>query len=128
MSMPQHNDFFTLESLATFAGAVGATAAVSNALQRAFSFNPRWLALAIAEAICVGVVLFTNPQAGFDLSVLAPKLFVAIVNGFLVFTSAAGLTGAAHTSLHSDSETEERKVIRKSGGRKTRTFFTPWFS
>ena len=60
--MDPQNDFFTLESLATFAGAVGATTVIANGCQRAFNFNPAWLALIIAEVVCVSVVALSLKQ------------------------------------------------------------------
>ncbi len=46
MDLP--NEFFTAESMFTMSGATGVTFVVSNGLQRAFNFNPRWLAFVIA--------------------------------------------------------------------------------
>ncbi len=49
MDIPK--EFFTAASMLTLAGATGATVIVTNGLQRAFNFNPIWLALLIAQAI-----------------------------------------------------------------------------
>src|SRR5437773_320383 len=86
--MPDTNSFYTLETLGSLTGASGATFVVANGLQRAFNFNPRWLALAIAEAICIGGAAFTTSGRLSDYC-------VAIVNGFLVFSTAAGATSIA---------------------------------
>jgi len=90
--MTAPNDFFTLQSLGTFAGATGATALIANGIQHAFKVNPAWLALAVAEVICLGTVVFSHLDAGPGAQVLYSAYFVAFLNGFLVFCSAAGLT------------------------------------
>ena len=53
MDLQLPKEFFTPQTMATLAGATGATFVVANGLQRAFNYNPRWLALAIAEVICL---------------------------------------------------------------------------
>jgi hypothetical protein len=45
------SEFFTLQSMLTLSGATTATYVISNGLQHAFNYNPKWLALAIALAI-----------------------------------------------------------------------------
>jgi len=45
-------EFLTLQSMLTLSGgAAGATFVVCNGLQTAFNFNPRWLALAVAQVV-----------------------------------------------------------------------------
>lgn len=83
-------EFFTTQSMLTLTGATGATFVISNGCQRALDFNPRWLALAIAIAICLFGVFTTGGRAG--------DYFVGVVNGFLVFCTAAGATGLAGTT------------------------------
>lgn len=125
------NDFFTLQSLGTFAGATSATVFASNAIQYAFDINPRWLALALAEVICVGLVLVTQIDSGTQ--VLITPYFVAILNGFLVFCSAAGLTAVgaeARDRLRRPVRGPTKATTRtfeKVGVRPRREFLTPWF-
>jgi hypothetical protein len=86
--MPLPKEFFTPESMLTLAGAAGSTFVVCNGLQKAFSFNPRWLALVIAEVLVLAGTASTGATHPTD-------YLVAFVNGFLVFLTAAGGTGAA---------------------------------
>jgi hypothetical protein len=84
MELPK--EFFTLQSMLTLAGATGATFVVANGIQRAFDYNPKWLALAIAEVIAISGVYFSAGQ-GSD-------YFVGVINGFLIYCTAAGATSA----------------------------------
>ena len=89
MALPK--EFFTPETMLTLAGAAGSTFVVCNGLQKAFNFNPRWLALLIAEAIVLAGTASTGANRPVD-------YVVALINGFLVYLTAAGGTGAAGTS------------------------------
>ena len=82
MELP--NEFFTIQSMLTLSGATGATFIVGNGIQQAFDFNPKWLALVIALFIVELGVYLTN-GTGID-------YLVGVVNGFLVFSCAAGGT------------------------------------
>jgi hypothetical protein len=77
-------EFFTVQSMLTLTGATGATFVVANGCQAAFNFNPRWLALAIAQLIVL-LGVHTTGGAGSD-------YFIGVINGFLVFCTAAGAT------------------------------------
>jgi hypothetical protein len=100
--MDAQNDFFTWQSLATFAGTTTATTAVTNGLRQAFATlqTITWLGLLVAIVLCVGVatidvssgnILFARPFATY---------FIAVVNGFFVFASAAGLSAGGAAILH----------------------------
>ncbi|HEV3076139.1 MAG TPA: hypothetical protein VHB47_17090 [Thermoanaerobaculia bacterium] len=86
MALPK--EFFTPESMFTLAGASGSTFVICNSLQKAFDFNPRWLALLVAQA----VVLVGTASSGAN---AVPDYLVGVVNGFLVYLTAAGGTSAA---------------------------------
>jgi hypothetical protein len=77
-------EFFTLQSMLTLTGATGAVFVISNGLQLALNFNPRWLALAVSQIVVLGGVYVTG-GVGID-------YFVGLVNGFLVYCTAAGAT------------------------------------
>jgi hypothetical protein len=77
-------EFFTLQSMLTLTGATGATFVISNGCQRAFNFNPRWLALAVALVISLFGVINVGKGAG--------DYFVGIVNGFLIYCTTVGAT------------------------------------
>ena len=89
------NDFYTLQSLATFAGTTGATTFVTNGLRRAFGIEPRWLGLVVAEVICVATAYLTHDQSAGGPAMPLSSYFVALLNGFLVYATAAGATAAA---------------------------------
>lgn len=131
--MAVQNDFFTLQSLATFAGAVGATTVVANGCQRAFNFNPSWFALALAEVICVAVVFISHTDAGNAITPPASDYFVAVINGFLVYCSASGATRALDNTVGAGptptaSATERGDSTRDMvDSRPRRRFLSPWF-
>ena len=82
MELPK--EFFTIQSMLTLTGATGATFVIANGCQRAFNFNPRWFALAVAQVISlVGVLTVGKGAADF---------FVGIVNGFLIYCTTIGAT------------------------------------
>ena len=105
------NQLFTVEAMTTFAGATGITAAIANGIQKAFDFNPKWLALAIAQLVC----LVGAWQAGTS---GCASYFVAAANGFLVYLAAAGGTSAASAALGGTGATPARS---------RRGILTPWF-
>lgn len=126
--MTEPNDFFTLQSLGTFAGATSATLCGASAIQYAFNINPRWLALALAEVTCVGLVAVAQIDSGAPFT-LTPY-FVAPFNGFLVFCSAAGLTavGADARDRASGSGSKRTRTRRfEASSDPLRGFLTPWF-
>ena len=118
-------DFFTRASLLTFGGATAATFVVPNALQAAFGFNPRWLALAVAELICLAVVASAH---GGPIEYL-----IALVNGCLVFCSAAGattITGRGDHLAAAPTRPAIHSLMASEATRSTtvrRGFLTPWF-
>jgi hypothetical protein len=132
--MDSYNDFFTLQSLGTFAGAVGATAVVTNGLQRAFDFNPKWLALLLAEVVCLVIVYFTHAYAPAGTQTLTSDYFVAVINGFLVFCSAAGVTGIGSAAVHgaeptsnpAPSDAQARGPGAVAPSRRSRGFWSRW--
>lgn len=107
------NDLMTPESLATLGGASFATITIANTSQHVFGFNPKWLALAVAEVIMLGVTVSATPAGE-----VGPYL-IAIINGVIVYSSAVGtntLTGTpTPTAMGSTDE------------RPTRTFGSRWF-
>jgi len=111
VSIPK--EFFTLQSMLTLTGATGATYVIANGCQSAFNFNPRWLALAIAQAISLFGVHATQ-GSGSD-------YFVGVVNGFLIYCTAAGATSI--TGRPSRSTSRETA----GGAAPKRTFFQSWF-
>ncbi|WP_447963190.1 hypothetical protein [Nitrospira sp. Ecomares 2.1] len=122
MEVPR--EFFTLQSMLTLTGATGAVFVVCNAIQAAFNFNPKWLALLLSEVISMAGVALSGGH-GLD-------YFVGLVNGCLIFSSAAGVvainSGGDAKSRGDGTVTAEdiRKGVSTSS-RRGRGFFAPWF-
>ena len=111
--MSEQTEFFTIASMSSFTGATAITFVVANGIQRAFNFNPKWLALAIAEFVVIlGVV------ASGRLGLL--EFVLAIVNGFLVFSAAFGTTEVAANLTDSG--------IRPQAVRSARRLLSSWLS
>lgn len=123
MDIPK--EFFTLQSMLTLTGATGAVFVISNGMQLAFNFNPRWLALAVSQAVVLGGVYITG-GAGID-------YFIGLVNGFLVYCTAAGATlvgagtssGGAVARDVSVATAEDAKFPQAS--RHKRHFLSSWY-
>lgn len=104
----------------TLTGATGATFVVANGCQKAFNFNPRWLALAIAQAICIFGVIMVGKGAG--------DYFVGIVNGFLVYCTTVGATsmvGAPPPEAARARGADE--AVRRQPQQARRGFLTRWY-
>jgi hypothetical protein len=130
------NEFYSIATLGTLAGATGATVLGTNALKSAFDWNPRWLGLAIAEVICVGVLYATGPSHNSD-------WFIAVLNGCVVYMTATGttaagnrLTGRRHrrgggaggsgASRRSGNVLSEEPELQEDARRKP-AFWEPWY-
>jgi len=108
--------FFTAGSFASLAGSAAIVFVVCNAAQSAFNFNPKWLALFVAEAVAIyGTWASGNAHVPSD-------YFVALLNGCLIFTTAAG-GGQVAASAKTIGQPKGR--VGEEHGR--RRFLTPWF-
>lgn len=113
-------EFFTVQSMLTLTGATGATFLVSNGIQHAFNVSPKWLGLVVAQTISFYGTFKTNGQ-GSD-------FIIAIVNGFLIYCSAAGATQVT-AGKKTDPAVLERGFVHppQSQHKSRRTFLTNWF-
>lgn len=102
----------------TLAGAAGATFVVCNGLQKAFNFNPRWLALAVAQVIVLSGTSATGATRLID-------YLVGVINGFLVYLTAAGGTDMAAGTT--GTQPVARGAATPSTVAPKRRFLTPWF-
>lgn len=124
--MTTPSDFYSISSMLTLSGATGATFVVCNGLQSAFNFNPKWLALAVAEVIVLVGCAYTGKREPID-------FFVAFINGFLVYCSAAGVTGGANALAKgktSAAVTARGRTVRGSAEPQPddrRRFLSAWF-
>lgn len=101
-------DFFTLQSFESLVGLSGITFVLTNTLRRVWSFNPAWLGLLIAVAATEFGCYYSGHRA-------VPDYVINIVNGCLVFLTAAGGNEA---------------VSPRSGANRgvaPSTFFRSWF-
>ncbi len=110
------SDLFTWTSLGTLSGLTGATVVVTNTAARAFDWAPKWLGLAIALILCLGLAIMNSSAInGYAL---------ALLNACLVYLTAAGASSAGAAA-----------VRRKSGGtlesidtdEQSSAFFHRWF-
>jgi hypothetical protein len=110
------SEFFTLQSMLTLTGATGVVFVISNSIQRVFDFNPKWLALLIAQILAIVGVIMTKQTAVSD-------FFIGIVNGFLIYSTAVGanqITGnpgpqnnVARGHMTTSKQTNERRFNSK---------------
>ncbi|WP_370167095.1 hypothetical protein [Marisediminitalea sp.] len=115
-------ELFTFDAITTLAGATGAVFVISNGCQLAFNFNPKWLGLLIAQAISmVGVLEVTDMTIG--------NAFLAFINGFLIYSSAAGVTSMASSAKRQNKDTTRSSAYTSSNSTypSKRQFLTPWF-
>jgi phage shock protein PspC (stress-responsive transcriptional regulator) len=89
MNIPK--EFFTTESIGTLTGAAGIVFVVCNGMQRAFDFNPKWLALSIA--VLIGIIGAHQTTEGGVINYI-----MGLINGFLIFCTAAGATEFGHAT------------------------------
>lgn len=78
------NEFFTPESMLTLTSSSMAVFIISNGMQTAFNFNPKWLALILSLIISIAGVYFSNGKS--------VNYFVGVINGFLIYATVAGGT------------------------------------
>jgi hypothetical protein len=104
-------EFFTWGSLGTLGGATFGTLLISNGIQSAFNYNPRWLALFVAEIICLATAFYSS-TGGWD------TYIIAVVNGFLVYSSAVGTAQMTGRNNHEPGS---------GGGAERRSFRSRWF-
>ena len=114
MTTPSNEAFFTVQSFSTVAGASAMVFFVSNALQKAFNFNPRWLAFVVAEVVVlVGTYVSHSAQVPSD-------YLLAVLNGCVVYCAAVG--GATVTGA-----VREQGAPRGAVADPRRRFTDPWF-
>lgn len=117
--------FFTWGSLLTLAGAAGATLVVTNTLKTAFDFSPKWIGLVVAQTVCVGTAFYLGKSSS--------DYVIAILNGCLVYLSAAGASAAggaiANPTVTASSRSGNVLPPNRSpqSGSTSRTFFSSWF-
>jgi hypothetical protein len=118
-------ELFTSASIITLTGATGAVYVICGALQRAFNFNPRWLALAIS--VCIALAGAHATQTHHLVNYL-----VGIVNGCLIYCTATGVNsvfgGTSPASVAVDKGSVHRMGVggTKQPRQTRRSFATRW--
>lgn len=120
MSTQLPNDFFTIQSMLTLSGATGATFVICNGLQQAFNFNPKWLGLLVAQLIVVAGVAASGGDGLIT-------YLVGVINGFLVYCSAAGATSALGQGGPPAIARGEIAAGDNQSPGKRRRFLSSWF-
>jgi hypothetical protein len=82
-------NFFTPGSFTTLAGATGIVYIVCGAIQQAFNYSPKWLALVISMIISFIAAYIGNTMAQPKMEIGILYL-LAILNGFLIYMTATG--------------------------------------
>ena len=89
MNLP--NEFFTVNSLVTLAGATAVVVVVTATLHYLSDgkIKPKWPAFILSELISfVGALVLTAPPKNIGLAV---RILIALFNGCLIFATAVGL-------------------------------------
>jgi len=101
----------------SLAGASAIVFVVCNTLQSALNFNPRWLALAVAQA----VALYGTHAA--QNAIVPSDYFLSVLNGCLIYCTAVGGTAIAGSARRRGRP----KGLTGEGAGQGRTFTTSWF-
>lgn len=122
MQEPNHHiqgDFYTSATLGTLAGAAGAVYLICGALQKAFNFNPKWLALVLSLFFSVTGALITQTTGENTFN----RMVIALLNGFLIYATA---TGTNQLGASVPNKKYRLKHIQKQPLQK-RQFTTRWW-
>ena len=125
--MPLQNDLFTWQSFETLAGATTATTMVTNGLCRVFPGirNPAPLGLGFALLFCLLIAVIDPANGAPDFHRPLQTYVIAILNGFFVFSSAAGLSSGVASAV--GDEGAERSGKRGAGAARASGFWRRWF-
>ncbi len=114
--MDGQNDFFTWQSLATFAGTTTATTAIVNGMHKVWPTvgSAAALGLGVSLVLCLVAAVIDPTTGQIVLARPFATYLIAIVNGFFVFASAAGLSAGGAAVVHGD--TKNAATPRGTGG------------
>jgi hypothetical protein len=115
MALP--DQFFSDASFGSLASASGIVFVVSNALQGALNFNPKWFALVLSEAVAIYGTYLAHSAA------VPSDYFISVLNGCLVYCTAVGGTAIAS----SVREKGRPKGVVGDGANSRRAFTSAWF-
>lgn len=139
------SDFFTPASLGTLASCTTAVFVICSGIQKAFNYNPRWLALVVSIVVSMLGAFITEPSAKPETAIEAgkatesnslntgkeaTKYIIAFINGFLIYASATGANQVFGNDSHrtpsggSSGTANNRPEVRTE---KKREFLSRWF-
>jgi hypothetical protein len=79
-------ELLSLSDLGSFAGAMAAVVAITNTLRHVFNLNPRIVGFIASFAVCLAALIL-KPDPRLE------QLILAILNAFIVYCGAAGMSG-----------------------------------
>ena len=103
----QVSEFFTWQTLGSYAGAILAVWLLTNVTRYVLSFDARWLALAWAVVIQVAVW-----WAGGSLT--AQALVLGVLNAFTVYAGAVGVSTITGKAIAPDTEMRAMTSSRRA--------------
>ena len=110
---------YTLDTLASTGGAAGVVLVVSNTVQRAFNYNPKWFALVLAELVAL---LGTYGATGT--AHVPTDAAVAVLNGCLIYCTAVGGSSLAGSTR---ARRPRGGSVGPDLGSTDRSFFSAWY-
>jgi hypothetical protein len=116
MADPVHlQSFFTLASVATFAGASASVVAVTNTIRSLTPWRTPWIGYVVCLALAlVGAKAVGSLHGSVD-------VFIAFLNSCLLFCTAAGIQGISVAA----GEAGKPKIQQQ--GAKPVKWLSPWF-
>jgi hypothetical protein len=135
--VPAQNDFFTWQTLATFSGTTLATTAMTNAVCSVFPFvrHPAPIGLGLSLILCLVTAVLDPVSGNLEFARPFATYFIAVINGFFVFASAAGVSsGARSLTLGTSARRATRRGPASGVGQteelplaRERVFWRDWF-
>lgn len=127
--------FFTVASFSTLAGATGIVYIVCGAIQRAFNYSPKWLALAVSMLVSLIAAFLTKSMTVKGSEALplndGVRFLIAFLNGFLIYMSATGtnqLLAPNAAQVNSQEPPHQAVAVNKTVNKKqARRFGTNWW-
>ncbi|MGB1217759.1 MAG: hypothetical protein ACPG5P_07770 [Saprospiraceae bacterium] len=113
------SELFTNSTFATLSGLVFMVFTLCNVVQHIFNFSPKWFGLVVSLILCIVALFLSHPDGG----IIWQQYFVAIMNSFLVYSTAFGITRISEISLKNKTpeirtrgmvETEEKRQFLSS--------------
>jgi hypothetical protein len=116
--MNEANNFFTLQSLATFGGATLAITVIGNTFRSLTGKDPKIVSFISSIVVCIALAWSSIQQtAGY---------LIVLLNGCLVYCTAMGLTNQVAKSTATPGAQQTRGQVTRSVKKRVNQFFRPW--